>query len=158
MRIWVFKMWIKRIIKAFYYKVGMRFPYSKVRVRAMRKLGFKVGEQVYFPSDLIIGQNLVDDRARLEIGDRVSIGPRVTILPMEHANASRVRNAMGTRSEGIKIENDVWIGAGVIILSGVKIGECSIIGAGAVVTKDVDPYTVVAGVPAKKIRDIKIEE
>ena len=65
---------------------------------------------------------------------------------------------MGTRSEGIKIENDVWIGAGVIILSGVKIGECSIIGAGAVVTKDVDPYTVVAGVPAKKIRDIKIEE
>lgn len=151
------KTWIKRIRKAFYYKVGMRFPYSKIRVRAMRKLGFAVGEQVYFPVDLVIGQNLVDDRARLAIGDRVSIGPRVTILPMEHANASRVRSAMGTRAEGITIGNDVWIGAGVIILSGVTVGECSIIGAGAVVTKDVEPYTVVAGVPAKKIKDIVLE-
>lgn len=151
------KTWIKRIRKAFYYKVGMRFPYSKIRVRAMRKLGFAVGEQVYFPADLVIGQNLVDDRARLAIGDRVSIGPRVTILPMEHANASKVRSAMGTRAEGIIIGNDVWIGAGVIILSGVTVGECSIIGAGAVVTKDVEPYTVVAGVPAKKIKDIVLE-
>jgi len=157
MKSWLIKMWIKRIRKAFYYKVGMRFPYSKVRIRAMRKLGFKVGEQVYFPADLIIGQNLVDDRARLAIGDRVSIGPRVTILPMEHANASKVRSAMGTRAEGITIGNDVWIGAGVIILSGVTVGECSIIGAGAVVTKDVEPYTVVAGVPAKKIKDIVLE-
>ncbi len=157
MEIWKIKMWLKRIKKATYYKVGMRFPYSKVRVHAMRKLGFEVGEQVYFPSDLIIGQNLVDDRAQLKIGDRVSIGPRVTILPMEHANASKVRNALGTRAEGITIGNDVWIGAGVIILSGVTVGECSIIGAGAVVTKDVEPYTVVAGVPAKKIKDIVLE-
>ena len=53
--------------------------------------------------------------------------------------------------------NDCWIGAGVIILSGVTIGECSVVGAGAVVTKDVEPYTIVAGVPARKIKDIKIE-
>lgn len=152
------KTWIKRVKKAFYYKVGMRFPYSKVRVRAMRKLGYKVGEQVYFPSDLIIGQNLVDDKAQLEIGNHVSIGPRVTILPMEHANASRVRSAMKVREGGVIIKDDVWIGAGVIILSGVTIGECSVIGAGAVVTKDVEPYTIVAGVPARKIKDIKIEE
>ena len=152
------KTWIKRIRKAFYYKIGMRFPYSKVRLYSIRKLGYKVGEQVYFPADLVIGQNLVDDKARLEIGNRVSIGPRVTILPMEHANASKVRNLIGARAEGITIENDVWIGAGVIILSGVTIGECSVIGAGAVVTKDVEPYTVVAGIPARKIKDIKMEE
>ena len=149
---------IKRIRKAFYYKIGMRFPYSKVRLRSMRKLGYKVGEQVYFPADLVISQNLVDDKAKLEIGNRVSIGPRVTILPMEHANASRVREAVNVRTRGVKIKDDVWIGAGVIILSGVTIGECSVIGAGAVATKDVEPYTVVAGVPAKKIKDIKIEE
>ena len=151
------KTWIKRIRKAFYYKVGMRFPYSKVRICAMRKQGFIVGERVYFPADLVIGQHLVDDRARLEIGDRVSIGPRVTLLPIEHANASKVFRAIGVRAEGITIGNDVWIGAGVIILSGVTVGECSIIGAGAVVTKDVEPYTVVAGVPARKIKDIILE-
>lgn len=152
------KTWIKRIRKAFYYKIGMRFPYSKVRVRSMRKLGYKVGKQVYFPADLVIGQNFIDDKARLEIGDRVSMGPRVTILPMEHANASKVRNAIETRAEGIIIGNDVWIGAGVIILSGVTIGECSVIGAGAVVTKNVEPFTVVAGVPARKIKDVKIDK
>jgi acetyltransferase-like isoleucine patch superfamily enzyme len=58
---------------------------------------------------------------------------------------------------GVKIKDDVWIGAGVIILSGVTVGECSVIGAGAVVTKDVEPYTVVAGVPAKKIRNLVID-
>lgn len=94
--------WIKRIRKAFYYKVGMRLPYSKVRIRSMRKLGYKVGDQVYFPADLVIGQNLVDDKAYVEIGNRVSIGPRVTILPIEHANASRVRIAMGLRAGGGK--------------------------------------------------------
>lgn len=152
------KTWIKRVKKAFYYKVGMRFPYSKVRVHSMRKLGYKVGEQVYFPADLVIGQNLVDDKAYVEIGDRVSIGPRVTLLPMEHANVSRIRSAISVRMGGVKIKDDVWVGAGVIILSGVTIGECSVIGAGAVVTKDVEPYTIVAGVPARKIRDINIEK
>lgn len=158
METWLIKMWIKRIKKAFYYKVGMRFPYSKVRVRSMRKLGYKVGEQVYFPADLVISQNLVDDKSQLEIGNRVSIGPRVTILLMEHANTSRVRSIMGVRMGRVKIKDDVWIGAGAIILSGVTIGECSVIGAGAVVTRDVEPYTIVAGVPAKKIKDIKVEE
>ncbi len=151
------KTWIKRIRKALYYKIGMRFPYSKVRIYSMRKLGYKVGEQVYFPADLMIGQNLVDDKAYIEIGDRVAIGPRVTLIPVEHANASRVRAAMGVRMGGVKIKDDVWIGAGVIILSGVTVGECSVIGAGAVVTKDVEPYTVVAGVPAKKIRNLVID-
>ena len=151
------KTWIKRIRKALYYKIGMRFPYSKVRIYSMRKLGYKVGEQVYFPADLMIGQNLVDDKAYIEIGDRVAIGPRVTLIPVEHANASRVRAVMGVRMGGVKIKDDVWIGAGVIILSGVTVGECSVIGAGAVVTKDVEPYTVVAGVPAKKIRNLVID-
>ena len=52
----------------------------------------------------------------------------------------------------VVIGNDVWIGYGVILLAGVKIGDGAIIAAGAVVTKDVEPYTVVGGVPAKKIK------
>lgn len=53
----------------------------------------------------------------------------------------------------VKIGNDVWIGANVTILQGVKIGDGAIIAAGAIVIHDVDPYTIVGGVPAKKIRD-----
>lgn len=52
----------------------------------------------------------------------------------------------------INIGNDVWIGYGAVILRGVSIGDGAIVGAGAVVTKDVDPYTIVGGVPAKTIR------
>lgn len=52
----------------------------------------------------------------------------------------------------IRIGNNVWIGAGAIILAGVSIGDCAIIGAGSVVTKDIEPYTIVAGNPAKKLR------
>ena len=146
--------WMKRIRKAFYYKVGMRFPYSKVRLRSMRKLGYHVGTNVYFPSDLIITQNLVDDSAQVYLGDRVSIGPRVMLLALSHANASKIRQSMNHNEEGIRIEDDCWIGAGAIILNGVTVGKGSIVGAGSVVTKNVDPYSVVVGNPAKKIKEI----
>ena len=150
--------WIKRIRKAFYYKVGMRFPYSKVRVRSMRKLGYQVGKDVYFPSDLIITQNLVDDSAQVYLGDRVSIGPRVMLLALSHANASEIRQSMNHHEGGIRIEDDCWIGAGAIILTGVTVGQGSVVGAGSVVTKNVDPYSVVVGNPAKKIKDIIVEK
>jgi maltose O-acetyltransferase len=148
------KTWIKRIRKAFFYKVGMRFPYSKVRVRSMRKLGYYVGKDVYFPADLIITQNLVDDSACVYLGDRVSIGPRVMLLALSHANASSIRNSINNHKIGISIEDDCWIGAGAIILSGVTIGKGSVVGAGSVVTKNVEPYSVVVGNPARKIKDI----
>lgn len=150
--------WMKRIRKAFYYKVGMRFPYSKWRVCSMRKLGYHVGTNVYFPSDLIITQNLVDDSAQVYLGDRVSIGPRVMLLALSHANASEIRQSMNHNEEGIRIEDDCWIGAGAIILNGVTVGKGSIVGAGSVVTKNVDPYSVVVGNPAKKIKEITLEK
>lgn len=146
--------WIKRIRKAFYYKVGMRFPYSRVRVRSMRKLGYHVGKNVYFPSDLVITQNLVDDSAQVHLGDRVSIGPRVMLLALSHANAAEIRQNINHNEGGIRIEDDCWIGAGAIILTGVTVGQGSIVGAGSVVTKNVEPYSVVAGNPAKKIKNL----
>lgn len=57
------------------------------------------------------------------------------------------------KRESIVVEYDVWIGAGVTMLPGVRIGKCSVIGAGAVVLNDVEPYSIYAGIPAKKIRD-----
>ena len=58
----------------------------------------------------------------------------------------------------VTIEDDVWIGTGAVILPGVTLHRGAVIGAGAVVTKDVDAYTVVGGVPAKFIKDIKKEQ
>ena len=93
----------------------------------------------------------------IEIGNHVMFGPGVHIHGGNHI-FDRVGQYMDQvvkdGSDGkIIIDDDVWIGANAIILKGVRVGEGSIVGAGAVVTKDVAPYTIVAGNPAKKIRD-----
>lgn len=84
-----------RIKNALLYKKGVHFPYSKVRIWALRKLGFSVGEDVYVAQDLCITQNFVYDRGELFIGDRVSIAPRVTLILASHANRSKIRRVIG---------------------------------------------------------------
>ncbi|NJK41072.1 MAG: acyltransferase [Acaryochloridaceae cyanobacterium SU_2_1] len=89
----------------------------------------------------------------LIIGNGVLIGPQVTIIPVNYGFKDRqipFREQTPT-TKGIIIEDDVWIGAGVTILDGCTIGQGAVIGAGAVVTKSVEPYAIVAGVPAQQI-------
>lgn len=89
------------------------------------------------------------------IGDHVMIAPNVAILneSHEHNNLSIPMILQPTTGKSNPIiGNDVWIGRNAIILPGVNIGEGSIIGAAAVVTKDVPPYSIVGGVPAKVIK------
>ena len=91
---------------------------------------------------------------RIIIGDYVQIGPRCLFTIVNH---SLTVNEYGTHPvtiEDIVIENYVWIAANVTILPGVTIGEGSVIAAGAVVTKNVEPYTLVGGVPARVIKRI----
>lgn len=89
----------------------------------------------------------------LTIGNGVLIGPQVTIIPANYGFKDRdTPFRLQTPSmKGITIEDNVWIGAGVTVLDGCIVGEGSIIGAGAVVTKNVESYSIVAGVPAKVI-------
>jgi acetyltransferase-like isoleucine patch superfamily enzyme len=89
----------------------------------------------------------------LTIGNGCLIGPQVTIVPANYGFQERdVPFRLQTPTmEGITIEDNVWIGAGVTILDGCTIGESSIVAAGAVVTKSIPPYSIFAGVPAKKI-------
>jgi acetyltransferase-like isoleucine patch superfamily enzyme len=89
----------------------------------------------------------------LIIGNGVLIGPQVTIIPANYGFKDRntpFRLQAGSL-KGITIEDDVWIGAGVTILDGCKIGKGSVVGAGSVITKNVEPYSIVVGVPAKKL-------
>ena len=93
-------------------------------------------------------------RGGLEIGDNVSIAHRTTILTESHVIPSKDQNIKdsGIVFKKTKIGSDVWIGAGVIITAGIVVGDGAVIGANSVVTRDVDPYTIVAGSPAKLIR------
>jgi acetyltransferase-like isoleucine patch superfamily enzyme len=90
----------------------------------------------------------------LKIGDNVRIATQTVIVPANH-NFNDVAipiRLQGSKLNGVVIEDDVWIGAGVKILDGVVIGQGSVVAAGAVVTKNVPNYAVVAGVPARIIR------
>lgn len=96
----------------------------------------------------------IDATGGLEIGSDVSIAHGVTIMTTEHDFTSTdiaIRD-QGVTMAAVNIGDDVWIGAGAKILAGCTIGEHSVVAAGSVVTKDVAPMSVVAGVPAKLIR------
>jgi acetyltransferase-like isoleucine patch superfamily enzyme len=85
----------------------------------------------------------------------VRIAANTTIIPANHnfSNLEKPIRKQGLTKEGIKIEDDVWIGSGCRILDGVKIGKGAVIGAGSVVTSSVPSNTVYGGVPAKHIKD-----
>lgn len=89
------------------------------------------------------------------IGRNCQIGPGVMFETTEH-NLTYIPNVGRSRTNRpITVEDEVWIGAGAIILAGVTIGRGAVVGAGAVVTKDVPPMMVVVGVPAKVIKQIE---
>lgn len=90
----------------------------------------------------------------LHIGDNVMMGPNVTILTHSHC-IDRIDIPMGQQGsieKSVTVGDDVWIGMRVIILPGINIGNGAVIGAGAVVTKDVPDYAIVGGVPARILK------
>jgi acetyltransferase-like isoleucine patch superfamily enzyme len=119
----------------------------------LRLCGFTIGHEVYIADDLIIVEEL-GERGNLTIGNRVSIAPRVTLVTSSHPNNSRIR-AFAPVSQGpIVIEDDAWLGAGCVILPGVRIGRGAVVGANSVVSQDVPALQVVAGQPARSIREL----
>lgn len=130
-------------------------PQSRLRILCFRLCGYSIGNDVFIGEDLIISDNLKDKNVYIK--NRVSIAPRVTLITASGPNSSRIREFVKVIDGQIIIEKDAWIGAGSIILPNITIGEGAVVGAGAVVTKDVPPYTVVAGVPAKIIKTLKVK-
>jgi len=126
------------------------------------------GFEVYGPKNIIMGNDIsINDyalfmctRAKVVIKDHVMFGPHVTVITGSHRTdiVGRIMTTVGNdekipeNDQNIIFEGDNWVGTGATILKGVTIGQGSIIAAGSIVTKDVPPYSVVGGVPAKVIR------
>jgi len=94
------------------------------------------------------------DVAPITLGDNVLIGPHVQLLTPTHSLDPERRRAGWEGGEPITVGDNVWIGGGAIICPGVSIGANSIVGAGAIVTKDVPANVVVAGNPARVIKQL----
>ena len=140
----------KKLLKR--YVLHAFFPGT--RPAALRLCGWEVGDDVYIADGLLIVEELAD-RDNLRIGNRVSIAPRVTLVTSSHPNSSRIRPVAPVASGPIVVEDDVWIGAGAVVLPGVTIGRGAVVGALALVAHDVDELTVVAGQPARPIRKLE---
>lgn len=136
-------------------------------------LTFAHGGEISIGEYCYVGeQSHIWSAARISIGDRVLISHNVNIFdswthplkPMERHRHYREIITLGHPSQvdleeaPVRIGNDVWIGCLAVVLKGVTIGEGAIVGAGSVVSKDVPPFTIVAGNPARIVRELGPDE
>lgn len=126
-----------------------------------------LGDRVYINANCTILDGLIDDSSintsqekpstnvSISIGDDCLIGPNVQFLGVSHDINPTLRQAhKHNYAAPITLGKNVWLGGGVIVLAGVNIGENSVIGAGSVVTKNIETNSVYAGNPARKIREL----
>lgn len=128
---------------------------SGVLIHCGHKCMSEMKKNVYIGDNSYIGPNSVlFGEGEIEIGRNCEIAPGVVITSREHTYSKIDVPIREQRSEFNKVllEDDVWIGCNASILPGVSIGKGSIVGAGAVVTKNIAPYSVAVGVPAKVIK------
>lgn len=144
--------------------------HALLRANTSKHPGITLGNRVSLLENTLLNANSgsisIDDRSWLgpfsvilgnggvSIGKDVMIASHCTINTVSHhaGDTSIPMNGQGIYTDPVVIEDDVWLGIGSIILQGVRIGKGSIIGAGAVVTHDIPPYSVAVGTPAKVIR------
>ena len=118
-------------------------------VQGQVSLGRRCSVQCY---SVVVGYG---EAGRVVIGDGVRIAPQVMLIAADHVfqDATRMIHQQGLRPRPIVIEDDVWLAGRVVVTAGVTIGRGSVIGAGAVVTRDVPAYSVAVGVPARVIAE-----
>lgn len=140
--------------------IASYYPDARIRKLYLEDMGVEFGENSFANIGFLKIPN-TRSKEKIVIGRNVSIAPNVTCVCEANANNGREINkyayvtGRAACRGNIYIEDEVWIGTGVVILPGITIGRCAVVGAGSVVTKNVDAYGVYAGVPARKIRDIR---
>lgn len=156
---WIVAFMLEHIVN----DVLPHIPFWTIRKWVLKRLKLSIGngsfvmKDVYFMSlpKISIGKHshinrgcMLDGRGNITIGDSVSVSFGAKILSGGHDHQSETFRG---RFLPIKVDDYVWIGANATILQNVHIGKGAVVCAGAVVTKDVEPYTIIGGVPAKKI-------
>jgi carbonic anhydrase/acetyltransferase-like protein (isoleucine patch superfamily) len=129
-------------------------PDNRARTVFLRLTNVAVGAGTVVNAGFVVSD---DYEPLLTIGERVAISPNVTVICASAPNNSRLQGHQYVREQlivkqPVVIEDDVWVGAGAILLPGVRVGAGSIVAAGAVVASDVPPAVIVAGVPARVTR------
>lgn len=143
---------LRFLIRFFLDKVAFFCPIKQWRTIIHRWRGVKIGKGVYIGHEVLFDRVFTD---QISIGDNTSIGDRTIISA--HANIpsdTRLKMIYPRRIMPTKIGSGVWIMPGVIIAPGITVGDEAVIATGSVVTKDVPPRVLVAGVPAKVVKDL----
>lgn len=112
---------------------------------------------IHIGKDCLIGEySVIRGQGGVTIGDRVYTSPMTQLIAVNHVVDDPTRSFIeqGITAQGIVVEDDVWLGANAVVTDGVRIGCGAVVAAGAVVTKDVPPHTIVGGVPARVLREI----
>ena len=140
-------------------KLGNRVTIGKYAIiRPSNIYGGPIGEGLTMGDNSNIGPyNYIGCSGKITIGNNVMLAPRVSIYAENHVfdHPEILIRDQGVEKKEVIIEDDCWIAANSILLAGVTIGQGSVVAAGSVVTENVPPYSVVAGVPAKFIKSRK---
>ncbi len=128
---------------------------SKKRAEMLKDMLGDCGEGVYIEAPFYANYHLtcVDD-THIYVGDYTMFGPNVTIATAGHPILPELREKLYQYNMPVSIGKNCWIGAGVLIMPGITIGDNTVIGAGSVVTKDIPPNVVAVGNPCKVMREI----
>jgi acetyltransferase-like isoleucine patch superfamily enzyme len=137
--------------------LGAHHPDNRTRQIFFRMTGVYIGEGTNITPGLVVNDGY---SGLVRIGNRVSIATNVTLVADSNPNNSRLVAEPYVKEHLIKtapvvIEDDVWLGTNAVVLPGVRVGRGAVVGAGAVVTRDVAPFAVVAGAPARVIRRLE---
>ena len=156
LRIYICNRWVSRLpshtLRLLFYRHVMKYTIGKNSAIFLDctfdcAKNFSLGK-----NSVINGKCRIDNKSSITIGENVSISQEVMILSADHDMDSPDFRG---RERPVKIEDYVWVGSRAIILPGITVGKGAVVSAGPVVTKNVEPFSVVAGVPAKMKRTRK---